>query len=220
MSTQQTTQNDAQQLTETTNRATTDKPKKSFFRRHKFMTLSGLFAMSIAGAGLWGAHSVINSNESAEIGRAVGKYYEQVRAEQKILNDKTKQASETREEYKTECENMAKLIYKMAQTSSNQSPKDIMDKACQEYLKHFPNDSKSEVIIEDVQSMKKYFDGNSTDLANVFCYYHLSPEIKFFNRNSEPADVRDGIYRYEIKARRFLMEKHNTVSKSMFDPSR
>ncbi len=189
---------------------------KSFIQKHKFLLLSGFCALGLTVTGT-AVYSFLDNSESGEIGRYVGKYYQKIQAERNVLDNITEQASAVKKDYTDECYHFATEIYSLAKRASYESPQEIIDFVCaQQSLKH-QNNLKINIIIEDLQAIKKFFDGTNKDLMNVICYYHSSPEIPFHNRYSEPAQVRDGIYRYELKSRAYLREKHNIVSKSMFD---
>ncbi len=207
-------QNDAQSELDETKK----KKKTSLFGR-KFLLLSGFCALSTSALAL-GAYSLYDSSESDRIGRMVGQHYKKIQEERKAANIITAEASAHKNEYTAECQYIATQIYQHAQSNPQKKVPEIIDWACQQYLENHPNNPKNNVIIEDWQTMKQFFDGSNKDLMNVACYYHLSPEIPFFNRHNEPAEVRDGIYRYEMKARHFLRNKYNIDVKSMFDPSR
>ncbi len=194
----------------------TDTTKKLFFFKRKFLLLSGFCALASSATSI-GAYSVLNDSESAKIGLTVGKHYQRIQEERRTLNDITQQASESKADYTQECQKIASEIYSLARRNAYQSPKELIDFACKQYAQKYSDNPKIDIIIEDLQIIKNFFDGTNKDLMNTICYYHLSPEIPFHNRYSTPAQVRDGIYRYELKARRYLQEKHDIIVKSMFD---
>ena len=204
----------------TSKEAKVRKQTNTSVQRKLFVFLGTVCALggSVVGSGLYAINKI--SSESGQIGRAVGEYNQKKYAEVKALNQKTEEASQNRSDYQTECESMARIVCHLAKRYSQKSPDWIIEESCVFFENEQTGNPKKDIIVEDMQTMKKYFQGTTRDLRNVMCYYHTSPEVKFFNRYSEPFEVRDGIYRYEKKVRQYLYDKYGEKRKSMFDKSR
>lgn len=185
----------------------------------KYAALTSVFG--IMGA-LYTCYDYLKSfeRESTAIGKAVGDHLQNIQKKQAALNKITQEASENRKEYKKSCLEMARTIRQLYKKYPDKDVASIIDTACFFFKAKCQDKAQEAVIIEDMQTIKKYFPGTAKDLHNIMCYYHLSPEIKFNNRYSEPFEVRNAIWRYERKVNTYLHDQKGVLRKSMLHRKR
>ena len=194
--------------------------KTPSFKRKVLYALTSFIALGLTGAGYISYKIQNYGKESTAIGKAVGDYVTKVQAERKKLNAITQRASHNRAAYKVECTDMLNIIAHLIRNYPQQSPQEIIEEGCKRFAKHHQNNPKADIILEDMRSIQKYSAGTGKDLHAIMCYYPESPEVPFQNRFSEPSDVRESIYQYELKARRYFYDNYNIRKSSVFDMSR
>lgn len=185
----------------------------------KYAALTSVFG--IIGA-LYSGYDYLKSFErdSAAIGKAVGNHIQNIQKKRAHLNKITQEASANRKKYKKACFAMAKIIHHLYKKYPNKDVASMIDTACFFFKGKCQDKTQEAVIIEDMQTIKKYFPGTTKDLHNIMCYYHLSPEVKFNNQYSEPSEVRHAISCYERKVNTYLHEQKGTLRKTMFSMGR
>ncbi len=192
----------------------------SSLKRKVLFVLTSFCALAVAGTG-YVYHKIQDyGKQSTAIGKAVGDYVTKIQAERKKLNAITQQASCNRADYTQECKDMVDIVTSSIRKYPNKTPQEIIDLSCHKFAKFHTGNPKADIILEDMRAVQKYIVGSNRDLHVCMCYYHKSPEVPFQNRFSDASDVRESIYRYELKARRDLYETNKIKRSSMFDASR